>query len=355
MNYRSNTLYRTRFLPDDVEITVEPDQDILTAALYAGVNLKYGCRHGNCSTCKHWLIEGDVDNSKASADAISHDDRENDAILLCCAYPTSDVVIEIESDITQPLPELIKPERRCAVVNEIEAVAGGHMTRLVVELDEPLSFRSGQFCEFILDDHASGEQVRRCYSIASSPAAGSKLEFCIKVVERGFFGTLLKNLTPGDKVELQGPFGTMSYKGDGREVVMAATGSGIAPLLSILRDLGEGDARPKITLYYGARSMIELGYVDELTALSRDRDWFECYFCISQEETPSDSDLYRSGRVVENMARDIASGSHLDAYICGAPGMCDTVTGLLEAKGVPESRIFADRFFPAAINLHDVK
>jgi propane monooxygenase reductase subunit len=332
---------RVTLVPGGEEFPVGADEDILTAALHNGINLQYGCRHGNCSSCKHWLINGDVDDSAASVYAIPRDEREDGAILLCCTFAKSDLVIEIhQHDGVETLPPMTPPSRRRATVLKQRPLTP-NLVELRVELDEPLSFRAGQYAEFTLD---TGE--RRSYSLVNPPSSGRELTFCIKRVQNGVFSTVLDHIGPGSTLHLEAPFGTMFLRDTGRPVIAAAIGSGIAPILSILTDAAEHNRDVPIRFYYGARCAGDLVYLDELAQLSTRLKDFQFIPCLSQG-TPDTVPNSRSGRVTRAIAEDIRDASLCDAYLCGAPDMCDAVGRLLEAKGLPEARIHADKFYPA--------
>jgi propane monooxygenase reductase subunit len=332
---------RVRLAPGGEEFPVGADEDILTAALHNGINLQYGCRHGNCSSCKHWLIDGDVDDSAASVYAIPRDEREDGAILLCCTFAKSDLVIEIhQHDGVETLPPMTPPSRRRATVFELRPLTP-NLVELRVELDEPLSFRAGQYAEFTLD---TGE--RRSYSLVNPPSSGRELTFCIKRVQNGVFSAVLDHIGPGTTLHLEAPFGTMFLRDTGRPVIAAAIGSGIAPILSILTDAAAHNRDVPIRFYYGARCAGDLVYLDEIAQLSTRLTDFQFIPCLSQG-TPDTVPNGRSGRVTRVIAEDIRDAAGYDAYLCGAPDMCDAVGRLLEAKGLPEARIHADKFYPA--------
>ncbi|GJO01238.1 methane monooxygenase component C [Mycobacterium marinum] len=332
---------RVTLEPGAEEFLVGPDEDILSAALRSGINLQYGCRHGNCSSCKHWLIDGDVDDSAASVYAIPRDERENGAILLCCTFARSDLVIEIhQNDGAEALPPMTPPSRRRAKVLGLRTRTS-NLIELRVELDDPLSFRAGQYAEFTLD---SGE--RRSYSLVSPPSSARELTFCIKRVPNGLFNKVLDRIEPGSTLHLEAPFGTMFLRDTEHPVIAVATGSGIAPLLSMLTDAAEQNPDVPFRFYYGARFIRDLVYLDEIAALSTRLKDFRFIPCLSQQ-APDPVPNGRSGRVTRAIATDIRDASPYDAYLCGAPEMCNDVGRLLEAKGLPEARIHADRFYPA--------
>ncbi|GAB3231009.1 2Fe-2S iron-sulfur cluster-binding protein [Mycolicibacterium hippocampi] len=328
------------FKPTGDEFAISADEDILTAALRHGINLQYGCRHGNCSSCKHWLLEGDVDDSAASVYAIPRDEREDGAILLCCSYPRTDLLIEIDQhEGSEELPPMEPPARRVATVTGVRPLTKS-LVELRVRLDRTLSFRAGQYAEFLIP----GTSERRSFSLASAPSEELDCLFCIKRVDGGAFGTLLQTLRPGDSLDIEAPFGAMFYRDTGRPVLIVATGSGIAPIMSILNDIA--GAEVPIRFYYGIRCADDLIYQDALNGLAERFSDFEFIPCVSRGSGEGINGA-RLGRVNRVIAEDIRDASAYDAYLCGPPAMCDAVRLLLEVKGLPDRRIHADRFFPA--------
>lgn len=333
---------QVRLEPTGEAFPVGEREDVLTAALRRGINLRYGCRHGNCSSCKHWLVDGDVDDSAASVYAIPRSEREDGAILLCCTYARTDLVIEIDQhEGVEALPPMAVPAAHRATVLDVRKLTPA-LTELRVAIDPPLQFRAGQYAEFTIAE--SGE--RRSYSVVSPPSSRGELTFCIKRIEDGVFSRVLDGVRPGSQLAVEAPFGSMFLRDTGRPVVAAAIGSGIAPILSILTEAAEGTLAVPIRFYYGARTAEDLVYSAEIAALGERLPNFTFIPCLSQG-APDGVTNGRAGRITRVIASDIRDASPFDAYLCGPPPMCDTVGRLLEVKGLPEARIHADRFYPA--------
>lgn len=236
---------------------------------------------------------------------------------------------------------MVPPSLRQATVRAVRALTSS-LVELRVEVDRPLGFRAGQYAEFTVD----GTSERRSYSLVNPPSSDRVLVFCIKRIEYGVFSGTIDRLRPGWQLSLEAPFGTMFLRDTGRPVLAAAIGSGIAPIMSILTDAAEREVSVPIRLYYGARTAADLPYVEEIATLSKRLPDFEFIPCLSGEPSgPQPGGRLR--RVTRVIAEGIKDASAYDAYLCGAPEMCDAVGRLLEAKGLPEGRIHADRFYPA--------
>jgi ferredoxin-NADP reductase/ferredoxin len=329
-------------VPTGQRFPVGEGEDILTAALRSGIHLRYGCRHGNCSSCKHWLVDGDVDDDAASVYAIPRDEREAGAILLCCTYAESDLVVEIDQhDGVEELPPMEPPAPRRATVLGVRPL-GADLVELRVEVERAFPFLAGQYVEITV----GGTRERRSFSLVNPPGPGRELVFCIRRIPGGLFDGMLDGLRPGDPLDLEAPFGTMFLRDTGRPVLMAAIGSGIAPILSILADAAARGVDVPIRFYYGARTAADLVHLDEIGDLAKRLPGLTFVPCLSQGQ-PGDVAGGRAGRVTRVIAEDVRDASPFDAYLCGAPPMCDAVGRLLEAKGLPEARVHADRFYPA--------
>lgn len=337
-------MFSARVEPSGQEFQIKPDEYILDAALRSGVPLRYGCRHGNCSSCKYRVTDGDVDYGNASPYSLSNAERDDDWVLLCCATALDDLEI-IDDRLTddRQRPVLAPTEARAEVV-AVERLTPD-LRRLSVRLDQPIDFYAGQFMEIGVP---GGHEEWRSYSVASAPDTGPELSFVIKVIEGGAFSGQLDGLPVGAPLRVRGPFGTGYLRDGDRPILLVATGSGIAPILSILEHATRtGDSR-HITFVYGARTAADLPGESRIAELEQLVNL--TYHPTLSGPTPDCAWAGPPARVTDVVRRQIGDGSPYDAYLCGKPEMCDTVTTLLEAKGTPEETIFTDKFFPAVPN-----
>jgi NAD(P)H-flavin reductase/ferredoxin len=334
-------VYSARIEPSGREFSIKPDEHVLDAALRCGIPLKYGCRHGNCSSCKYLVTDGDVDYGRASPYSLSNAERDEGWVLLCCATALDDLEIQDDRAIDDRQLPVLAPEELGAEVSGVERLTPG-LRRLRLTIDRPITFYAGQFMEL---EVPGAPEVWRSYSVASAPALVPELAFVVKVIEAGAFSGRLDNLAAGARLRLRGPFGTGYLRDGDRPVLLVATGSGIAPILSMLEHAaGHGDRR-RFHLFHGARTAAELPGQERIGQLREvlDLDYRPVLSAPTAECAWSGDPM----RVTTAVQRGIADGSPYDAYVCGKPEMCDAVTALLEAKGTAEHNIFSDRFFPA--------
>jgi NAD(P)H-flavin reductase len=210
---------------------------------------------------------------------------------------------------------------------------------------EKLPFLAGQYIELKIP---GTEDAWRSFSMANSPGETDRVDLIIKIIPGGAFGTALQNgLDIGDRIQVRGPFGTFAVRWSHRPMVMIAGGSGMAPILAILRDLIATRNKRSVLFLYGARSGRDLILTKELEAIAAEHEWFT-YVPALSEPTEYDKDWEgETGLVTEVLERRLPSMRGYEAYMCGPPPMIDAAIGVLESSGVKPRHIYFDRFVPS--------
>lgn len=334
--------HRVRILPKGTVFESREGETVLDAGLRHGVPFKYGCRHGNCSTCRYLVTDGEVDFGRASPYSLSEQEREEGWALLCCATPLSDLEIEVPEDAGQRLREVITPAEHAVTVERNEAVCRT-LVRLRLRPSGDFDFYPGQFLEI----EVPGCDEWRSYSMASAPGRRGEIDLVIQKLPGGLFSEKLPELRPGTELRIRGPFGTSYLRAGDRPVLLVAGGSGIAPMLSILESLAMADDRRAVDFYYGVRTRADLPLEDEITALAAKHGRVRFRPALS-EPTPECGWNGAKAMIAQVIQKELADASPFDAYICGPPPMCDTVSVILAAKGLAEEHAFLDRFYSAA-------
>lgn len=207
---------------------------------------------------------------------------------------------------------------------------------------DTLSFRAGQFV-WLSVGRSPFSLHENPFSIASAPTDRDGLSFVIKEV--GDFTRGLNDIKPGTVAYIDGPHGNMTLDGLGDAgIALYAGGVGVAPILSILRELRDrGDRRP-LLLLYGNRAAAQITYRDELTEMTQQLDLEVAYY-LSE---PPDGWEGRTG-VIDRVAvaealeaRDVKNWLHV---ICGPLKMIEGVEAELLARGVPSAQILSERFY----------
>lgn len=337
--------FTVELAPGGQTFDVAAGETILDAALRQGIDMLYGCRQGRCSTCKYLVEDGDVDLGNASTYSLPDAERDQGWALLCCATPETDLLIRDHREPDARALPVLRPDEFGATVQAVIQLTA-ELWELVLAPSAPLTFYAGQFVE--LGVEGDDGLTWRSYSMASAPAAADTLRFVIKQLPGGVFSGQLSRLAPGATLRVRGPFGASYLRAGQRPVLMAAIGSGLAPVLSMLRDAaGRGDPRA-FTLYYGARRPEDLPYLDELgeTLARQLQGGFRFVPCLDGV-TEADGWTGTTGTVTRAIQHEVDNASNLDVYLCGAPPMCEAVGRLLAAKGLPDLQLYFDRFFPA--------
>jgi len=328
--------FRLRIEPSGHDLDIEADETILEAALRQGFNLPYSCRSGTCGTCKGRLLSGQVDYGEVDEKVLSAQERASGLALFCQAMPVSDVTVEIQ-EIGAARGIVIKtlPAR----VHRIEDLAPDvRALFLKIPATEKLPFLPGQYIDILLKDGA-----RRGFSLANTPNSDGILELHIKRVPGGRFTTqVFEQMKEKDILRFEGPLGTFFIREEStRPLLMAATGTGFAPIKGMLQWLRERDTQRPIQLYWGVRHPQDF-YYEELL-----REWEEVFTDFTVHKIVSRPDAQWTGAqgyITEHILRDFPDPSEFDAYICGHPDMCVSLAERLRAAGLDEEHIYADAF-----------
>lgn len=207
-----------------------------------------------------------------------------------------------------------------------------------IELDKELEFKAGQFANVTIQDE--GESYTRPYSIASSPKNKKEIEFCIKLVEGGKVTPHIFHKKEGDKMSIKGPFGLLTTeKLEKDKVVLIATGTGIAPLRSIAKDLIEKESTKEITLIYGIRFEEQIPYKEEFKKLEQENPNFKYIQVISK---PTENWEGRTGHVQDNL--DSIDSQNSQIYMCGLTNMVDAVKEKLNHMGLTNEFIHFEKY-----------
>ena len=264
-----------------------------------------------------------------------------------------------------------------AVVQQRIEVAPGLMVMRVVPDDWDLpAFTAGQFAVLGLppeaprcdladpdeEEYKPGALIRRAYSIASSSVAREYLELYITLVRSGALTPRLFALQPGDRLwlgpKITGRF-TLDEAPDDADLVLIATGTGLAPYMSMVRTLLPESADRRIAVLLGARHSWDLGYQSELVTMERLSPTLTYHSIISR---PAEEPVPWGGPA--GYVQDLWQGDHLERawgsrptpestriFLCGNPAMIDDMVTMLAVEGFREhsrkepGHVFVERYW----------
>lgn len=338
--------HQVRFEPVDLEMEVDEDETILDAAFRQGISLMHGCREGQCSACKSFVLEGDVQMERYSTFALADYESEEGYVLLCKSHAYSDLTVELINFDEEELRNAVPIQNVATRITAIDAVTHD-IVSLRLKAVEPAQFvfKPGQYADIQLP----GGDGHRSFSMAMTPNPDGEIEFLIKKYPGGHFSGLLDDgLSVDDTLDLVGPYGSFTLKeSSDRRIVCIGGGAGMAPILSLLRQMVEEKSERPVVFYYGARTAQDLFYLDTLSELGSQLKDFRFVPCLS-ETVPDDwSEIGipgEGGLVTDVVDRSETGLADCDLYLCGPPPMVDAALALLEEHQVPIAQVHYDKF-----------
>ena len=216
------------------------------------------------------------------------------------------------------------------------------------ELKDVFAFRAGQ--HLTLRRELGGEEVRRNYSLCAAPSEGV-LKVAVKQMTGGAFSTWANTeLKAGEIVDVMAPHGSFCWAFDAgatRSYVAFAGGSGITPILSLMKTALETEPHSRFTLFYGNRVSVGVMFLEELADL-KDRylDRLQIFHFLEDEEEEIELfngrlDRAKCDEILERLVRP----ADIDAFfICGPGPMMDAIEATLAAHAVPKAKILIERF-----------
>jgi ferredoxin-NADP reductase len=311
--------------------------------------LKSSCESGGCGACSAVLRGGRVEMGDHDPNVIEVPEDQG-GILLCRSYPREDCRIELPYDQSKIV--VGPPVRHDAEITALDRVADGVM-RLMLTLrpgedgSASADFESGQFVRIVVPGSPPGREVRRAYSPANVSNWDGQLEFYIRLLPGGAMSDYLsQRARVGDVLTVSSADGEFGLAENGlRPRWFLAGGTGLSPLLSMLRKMAEwGEAQPA-RLFFGITRHGEVFAQDEIAALCETLPDFEA---VTVVWSPDPEWAGPVGNPVDLAAAEIALLDEMpDVYLCGPPPMMDAAVAALTAAGVPADQIHLERFSTA--------
>ena len=318
-------------------------ESVLAAALAHGFNLPFGCRNGACGSCKGKILEGRVDYGQYASAVLSDLEKNAGYALFCCAKPHTDLVIECRE--IHANKDIVVKRLPCRVA-KLERVADDVMIVSVkLPASERLQFLPGQYIDFILKDG-----LRRSFSIANAPHDDEFLVVHVRLVQGGSFTTHVFNTMKDREIlRFEGPLGNFYLREDSaKPILLVASGTGFAPIKSILEAaFAKGIDRP-MTLYWGGRRPKDLYLATLAEQWAREHANFR-FIPVISDALPEDGWSGRSGFEHRAVIADVPDMSGHQVYACGVPVMVDSARAdFTRDCKLPLEEFFADSFTTSA-------
>ncbi|RRO20693.1 1,6-dihydroxycyclohexa-2,4-diene-1-carboxylate dehydrogenase [Saccharopolyspora rhizosphaerae] len=319
-------------------ITCAPDQTVADASYRQRINIPLDCRDGACGTCKALCESGDYDGGSYIDDALTADEAERGYVLPCSMTPKSDLVLRIASTSAVAKTQAATFP---ATVNAVERLSP---TTVSLTLKTPnrdeLAFLPGQYVNIAVP----GTEETRSYSFSSAPD-DELLTFLVKITPGGVMSEYLtERAQPGDELSFTGPHGSFFLRETDRPVLLLAGGTGLAPILSIIRAMRAcGSTRPA-HLIYGVTTDDDLVEMDTVRELAADVENLTWDYCVADPGSSAPNKGY-----VTTLIRDEhLHGGDVAVYLCGPPPMVEAVREHFAGDGFEPTGFYYEKFALAA-------
>lgn len=331
--------HNIEILPSQNSFECEPDETVLSAALRSNVILPYGCKNGACGSCKADLIEGEVDYGVYQSRAMTDEERVRGKLLTCCAKPLGP--LKIQARALSGLGDIPVRKMPCRLISIEFAASDVAILKLQLPANEVLQFSAGQYLEFLLRDGS-----RRSYSMANPPYQEGPVELHIRHLPGGLFTDhVFGGMKVREILRMEAPLGTFFLREDStKPVIMLASGTGFAPIKSILEQAFFKNTEREFVLYWGARTREDLYMLKLPETWADEHSNFKFVPVLSE---PSDKCKWqgRTGFVHQAVMQDFPDLSAYQVYACGAPVMVEAArSDFAQQCGLPENEFYADSF-----------
>ncbi len=204
-------------------------------------------------------------------------------------------------------------------------------------------FVAGQWLSF-KHVRPDGEEITRAYSVASAPGDTNRFSLCLNRVQDGFMSNYLCDMTEGDAITCQGPFGDFILRPPLRDTIFIATGTGIAPFRSMLRWLLADESRhegKQLSLVFGSRTEADIYFHAEFLQLAQEHSSFHYLPTLSRGGAEWQG---LRGYVQDHVAHIVRDRSDMHAYICGLDRMVKANRELLKSLGWDRKSIVYEKY-----------
>jgi toluene monooxygenase electron transfer component len=326
-------------LEDGTRFDCAADDTILRAALRAGLGMPYSCNVGECGNCRFELLDGEVRHQRADPPAWSErKDAKRNRFLGCQALALGDCTIKFRPDAGAVSRD--RPTRRPAELLSVTALTRD-ISLFSFQPEGDDGFRPGQYALI----STPGTEGGRAYSMANLPGEGT-WDFLIRRKPGGAAsGHLFDGARSGDRVMLDGPYGTAFLREDSsRDLMLLAGGSGLSPMVSIARGAAQAGmlGTRTLRLFYGARDTPDL--FDPALALGPDLAGRVVFTpALSEPTGPWEG---RTGFLHDVVAAEMGEAlAACELYFAGPAAMSLAVQQMAYAAGLPADRVHFDEFY----------
>lgn len=318
------------------------EEDIISAAERQNIILPQQCRNGVCGFCTASNVRGQYILRDYNAAALTDYQAANKHTLLCRTYPQTDLIVETNynyaaikfGQIPQAFhsviaAEMVNPTVLHLILQEIPTANELLSTQLL----------AGQYVQLSIPE----QSIHRAYSVANSMNWEGRLEFYIRLYNNGQFSNLLNQLQIGDKLLIKGPHGEFVLKERGlKPRYFIAGGTGLAPILAMLKYMAElGEPHP-IQLFFGVRHESDLFAQDVIAELQSALPKLKYHCYLSQSGVNWNG---YCGSIVNAVGEAFTQlKTEPDIYVCGSKRLVDAVLELAAKFAIAYDNIIYEKF-----------
>jgi NAD(P)H-flavin reductase/ferredoxin len=305
------------------------DESILDTLLRHNIDIPYACKAGVCNTCV--MV---ADGGKPSCNAtlgLKETLVEQGYFLSCQCVPSA--------------PISVRKADEFGLFSQALVIQKSHLSkdvcRLRLRTSTDLYYRAGQY----INIRGLNEQIRS-YSLASVPTQDDYLELHIKRMPNGLVSDWLFNdVSLEDTLDIQGAYGDCYYlpNNPDKDILMIGTGTGLAPLIGILRDAIASGHQGQIRLYHGDKEPDGLYLDDDLRTFADMHDNVHYIPCVSVSTGDVGEDIFK-GRAADRAFTDNKDLKGQSVYLCGSPEMVKSARKIAYLSGASMKDIYADPF-----------
>ena len=319
-------------LKNNKTFTCDKDSTIFEAAKKNNIVLEHSCLSSRCRSCIVKVISGRTINIEEEL-VLTEEDKNENFVLSCNAKPLSDLELDIED-----LGDFILFEKKIipSKISVIEKLTDD-IIKLVLRLppNSNFNFNSGQYVNIIRGS------LTRSYSIANSSDHKNQLEFFIKKYTNGLMSEyFFKEAKINDLLRLEGPIGTFFLRDSSfKNIVFLATGTGVAPIKSILEGLDKSYEQYQNKIFWvivGARYQDNLLWEPKLKNLN-----IKYIPVISRPENDWGGE---KGYVQDIVLKQQIDLENTQVYACGSNDMINSAKELFFKNNLKENNFFSDAF-----------
>lgn len=302
------------------------DEHILNCFLRHGIDYPNSCKAGICQSCLIKATDGVIEPSWQ--DGLPETLKAQGYFLACMAKPSSHITLES--------PDAAECEVEARII-DLERI-NYNVLKIKLVVDNPEDWIPGQYLNFI-----NSEDIVRSYSIANVPVQDGYIELHIKIYEQGAMSHWLQEKAIINMpVRIRGPFGKCYYYNPDNlayDMLLAGTGTGLAPLIAIVKSALSQGHEGIITLVHGGRVDEDIYYAEELQTLAALFKNFNYDPCVLKSQG-----CYPEDDIELRVLMYLDTPGNIRAYVCGPKETTAKLKTSIFLAGVPSNLIFSDPF-----------